>query len=330
MAKGKEKSKETFKSIINSLIGEDLFVDVDNAGDITKFSSGSPALDLKLKGGFPKGKVIELVGDPATGKTTCAISTAAEFQFDYPNEPILWLDLEKVFDNKYNESLGLDTKDREKFMLARPHSGEDAWSIMIEFAKNFSGGLIVLDSVPLLLPEKEDEGDMGDAQMASAARMNSQGFRKYFPHASKNNTTMIAINQLSSNIGGYGAQLVTSGGRRWGYYARTRLRFYKSMPTKKEDVGEFNETRIKLEKATYGDEYTEAATRIIKGKGFDKYGDIVDMASDLGIVNKAGSWYSYGDAKLGQGKDSVKKLFEDNEEFYEEVKTKVYTLLGER
>lgn len=329
MAKTKEKETVDFKSVLNKLIGDDHFVDVDDAGTIDKFSSGSLALNRELQGGLPKGKLAELIGDPATGKTTCAISAAAKYQEKYPHAVILWIDLEGVFDKAYSKRLGLKVDDREKFMLVRIGSGEDVWTTMIAFAKTFVDGLIVLDSVPLILPIKEEEGEMGDAQMAAAARLNSQGFRKFMPHMIKNGITFIAINQLTSNIGGYGASLVTSGGKRWGFYARTRLRFYKSQPANKADIGEFNETRIKLEKATYGNEAVEAATRIIKGKGFDVWGDIVDIASDLGIINKAGSWYSYGDAKLGQGKDSVKQMFEDNEDFFKEIEEKVMTALNE-
>ena len=317
-----KKEKETgFRSRITSLMGNDVFIDPNQAGEIEKFSSGSLVLDVELKGGYPKGKMIEATGDPGTGKTTSAIHCAVEFQKAYPDEEILWLDLEKVFDNEYNKSLGLDTS--HNFTLVRPSTGEDAWTLMIEFAREVQGGLIVLDSVSLLLPIKEYEGDMGDAQMASAARMNSQGLRKIMPHVGKNNTTIFVINQMRTNIGGYGQQMVTTGGKGWSYYARTRLRFFKSMPTDKKELGVFNETKIKLEKATYGNEYSTAETRIVHGEGFDIYGEVVDLATVLGIIDKAGSWYSIDDTKLGQGKTNVSQLFKDNPELFLEIKEKV-------
>lgn len=322
MAKDKkqEEVKSSFQAKIKSLFGDSI-LNPSDTGEIEKFGSGSLTLDKELKGGYPKGMIIEATGDPSCGKTTGAIHCAVEFQKKYPNEEILWLDLEKVFDNNYNTALGLDTT--KNFYLVRPLTGEDAWTYMVEFAKNSVGGLIVLDSVTLLLPIREEEGDMGDAQMASAARLNSQGLRKIMPHISKNNTTMYVINQMRTNLGSYSGGLVTTGGKGWGYYARTRLRFYKSMPADKKDLGVFNETKIKLEKATYGNELSTAETRIIRGEGFDRFGELVDLSVEYGFIQKAGSWYSYGDAKIGQGKSSAVEMLEDNLELAEELTQKV-------
>ena len=327
MVKSKEGIKEDlrkeFQEKMKKLLGEDVFLDVTTAGEIEKFSSGSPNLDRELKGGFPKGKIVEASGGEGTGKTTSAIEATAQFQKKYPDELVLWVDLEKVYDNDYTSALGVNT-DPSMFKLVRPSNGEDAWTLMIEFAKNHQGGLMVLDSVTLLLPIKEDEGDMGDAQMAAAARMNSQGFRKLMPHLSKNNTTFFAINQLRTNIGGYGASLVTTGGKGWGYYSRTRLVFSRRKPANAKEVGLLDETIIKLAKANYGNRDAEVKTRILYGEGFDAFGDIVDTAVDLDVITKAGSWFSYGDTKIGQGRQSVMDLLHDNLDLFEEIKEKIY------
>ena len=192
-----------------------------NEKDIERFGSGSYLLDRELGGGHVKGKIIELYGDNQSGKTTQCIHIVSEFQKKYPDEPVIWLDLEDVFDKTYFEALGVNL-DEDKFMLLQPETGEDSWQTVISFAKSIKGGLVVIDSVSLLLPEKEDEGLVGDAQMGSAARMNSQALRKLMPHLTKAKTTVVLINQTRSSIGGYGDPNVTTGVNAFKFYARKK------------------------------------------------------------------------------------------------------------
>jgi len=249
--------------------------------------------------------------------TTLCIEGAVEFQNEYPDELILWVDLEDVYDPEYNESLGLDTS--TNFILAKPKTGEQAWDLIVEFAKTSKGGLIVLDSVTLLLPESEDEGDMGDASMALAARMNSKGLRKLMPHLSKNKVTFFVVNQIREKIGGYGNPNVTTGGKGWAFYARTRI----ECSVQKGELTVSSNHRFKLTKATYGTKDFVVESSIVYGKGIDYLSEIIDMAVDMEIIKKAGSWFSYKETKIGQGKNAVKEILEDNPELLEEIENKL-------
>lgn len=319
MAKENTTELQSFKDTIHKMFGKNSGIIVKDLAErtIEKFPTGSPKMDIALKGGYPKGKVVEFSGDPGGGKTTSCLHGATEFQKTYPNEPILWVDLEDVYDPEYNEAIGLNITDN--FILVKPDTGEQAWDIIIEFCRNVKGGLVVLDSVALLLPEKEDEGSVGDANMALAARMNSKGLRKIMPHLSKNRTTFFVINQLRSQIGGYGDPNVTTGGKAWAYYARTRI---KCTPLKGEE-GISSKHKFKLIKANYGIKDSVVETSIIYGQGIDKELELIDLAVEAGIVNKSGSWFSYADTKLGQGIGSVKEILMDNPELFEEIKSKL-------
>lgn len=249
--------------------------------------------------------------------TTSCLHGATEFQKTYPKELILWVDLEDVYDPEYNEAIGL--KINGNFILVKPETGEQAWDIIIEFCRNVKGGLVVLDSVALLLPEKEDEGSVGDANMALAARMNSKGLRKIMPHLSKNKTTFFVINQLRSQIGGYGDPNVTTGGKAWAYYARTRI---KCTPLKGEE-GISSKHKFKLIKANYGIKDSVVETSIVYGHGIDKEMELIELAVEAEIIKKSGSWFSYGDTKLGQGIQAVKEIMMDNPELFEEIKNQL-------
>lgn len=253
-----------------------------------------------------------------THNTTSAIHAVAEHQKKYPNETVLWVDLEKVFDPVYFKNIGININS-EKFILVRPTAGEDAWETIITFAKTFENGVIVLDSVALLLPKKEDEGMVGDAQMGSAARMNSQGLRKLFPYMKPGGTTVFAINQTRKNIGGYGDPNVTTGGEAWAFYARTRLKTSVS----KGEAGEYAIHKFAQIKANYGKRDTVTETTIVYGEGFNRIKELLEVAVEQNIINKSGSWYNYGDVKLGQGTDNVVNLLKDNLELMMEVETKI-------
>ena len=315
-----ENKVKDFRELIKKTFGKNsgiLIEDADNI-KIEKFSSGSFLLDLDLKGGWAKGTLIEIFGENQSGKTTTAIHAVAEHQKKYPEEPILWVDLEKVYDSYYFKQIGIDISE-DKFILLRPSSGEDTWESIISFVKTFDNGIIVLDSVALLLPKKEDEGSVGDAQMALAARMNSQGLRKLFPYMKPGGTTVFAINQTRKNIGGYGDPNVTTGGEAWDFYARTRVKTSVS----KGEAGEYSVHKFKQVKSNYGKKDVITETTISYGKWFDTKKEILLACIAKDIIQKNGSWFSYGDTRLGQGLDNVSNLIGDNPELYDELVNKL-------
>ena len=289
---------------------------------IEKFSTGSMLLDAELAGGYPKGKVVELYGDNSTGKTTTAIHAAKEHQAKYPGEPILWIDLEQVFDPAYNESIGLKCTEGDEFILLRPSIGEDVYKAAIDFCKLNRGGLVVIDSVSLILPAKEDEGDVGDAQMASQARLNSQGLRMLFPHASHSGTTVMFLNQVRSKIGGYGDTDVTSGGRAIPFYSRVRLKTNRSKGEEGVSMG----ISYKIIKGTFGKPGCEGSlirTSILFGEGLDRISEIIDVALEHGVLLKSGSWFSYEGNQLAQGKHAVRDLLKEDQNLLKEIMDKV-------
>lgn len=305
-----------FKDYIGSTFGKKEGLYIKDPANIVmeKFSTGSLAFDADMKSGWAKGTLIEIYGPSGSGKTTLAIHAVAEHQKAYPTEPILWVDLEKVFDPVYFQKLGIDISS-DKFILVRPSTGEDAWELMINFTRTFSNGAIVLDSVALLLPIKEDEGQVGDAQMASGARMNSQGLRKLFPSMGLGGTTVFAINQVRKNIGGYGDPTVTTGGGAWEFYARTRIKTAKT----KGAEGEYSNNRFKQIKSNYGNQDRETETSIEYGIGINKVKELLVLCVDNDIIKRGGSWFSYGETKLGQGADNVVDILRDNLELQEEL-----------
>lgn len=309
MASNTETDLKDYKEFIAKNFGKTSGILVEDPENIVieKFDTGSYLLTADLKGGWAKGTLIEIFGPNGSGKTTLCASGIAAHQNKYPDEMILWIDLEKVFDPVYFKQLGINISP-DKFLLMRPDTGEQAWELIINFAKKFQKGAIVLDSVALLLPIKEDEGQVGDAQMASAARMNSQGLRKLFPYMGFGKTTVFAINQIRKNIGGYGDPNVTTGGEAWGFYARTRI----GTSSSKGEAGEYANHKFKQVKSNYGNKDYVTETAIDYGFGFNKMKELLSLAVDEGIVKKSGSWYSYDDSKLGQGADSVTEVLNQN------------------
>lgn len=311
---------ELIKKDLLKIFGKSSGVIVEDPENIIydRFSSGSLTLDRNLKGGFVKGTVVELFGDTGSGKTSLCIHTVAEHQKTFPDEIVLWVDLEKTFDPIYFKKIGIDMSS-DKFILLRPSKGEDVWTAIISFVKNYQKGIVILDSVALLLNEKEFEGEVGDAQMAGAARMNSQGFRMMMPHIKFGGTSVMAINQIRSNIGGYGNPNVTTGGKAWDFFTRTRIACSVSKGI--EEL--YGKHKFKLVKATFGHKDTVAETAIYYGEGFNKYKEIVDLCEEYGIIQRGGSWYSYNETKLGQGADNVAIMLQDNPELLEELETKL-------
>ena len=314
---------DKFLADIGAMFGKNSGIVVNDFENIKvdKFSTGSLSLDIQLEGGFPRGKMAEIFGINQSGKSSLCFESTSQFQKKYKGEPVMLIDLGDTFEPSYVKSLGVDISNN--FFLMKPKTGEDAYELMINFAKNFQGGLIILDSVSLLLPAKEEEGDMGAFQMGSAGRLNSQGLRKLFPHTSKNNTTVLFINQIRDTFDQY-KPVATSGGKSIPFYARTRLNMSK---VKGEDEVS-NGCNIKLEKATYGQEGVRVNTfRLLKGR-FDVLREIIDIGSEIGLIQKSGSWFSYGDTKIGQGFSSVRVMLEDNPELAKELEDKIRNHFG--
>lgn len=324
----KKKKVEDFKAKLLKSFGKnsDVFLtDVDNI-IINKIPTGSLNLDIALKGGYPRGTLVEIFGENQSGKTTASIEATRQFQLKYPDEMTLWLDLEKVFDPKYFRNIGVDLNE-DKIIIMRGLTGEKAYDAMISFIESFEGGLIIVDSVPLLLPEKEDAGDMEDASMGSAGRLNSKGTRKLIPRLNNSDATVIFLNQIRDKIGVmFGDPTTTTGGRAIPYYTRTRIK----VASEKVAGDETKQLmRAKIEKANYGmPKGTTVKTEINHGFGFNNLYDLVEQSVETGIITKSGSWYSYGETKLGQGSDGVIQLFESNPEFAEEVEKRVRAHYG--
>lgn len=312
---------EKFKSLITDILGKNNGIVEDPSNIvIEKFPTGSYLLDRDLKGGWAKGIMVELYGESGAGKTTLCIHAVAEHMKKYPEEPVLWIDLEKVFEPSYFTAIGIDVNS-PNFILTRPSAGEDVWETIITFVKEFKKGVIVLDSVTLLLPKKEDEGLMDEATtLAAAARLNSKGLRKLFPYMEMGGVTIFCINQLRSNIGVmYGETTTTTGGKSWAYYSRCRIKVSKS----KGESGEYSTNKFTQIKSNYGKLDYVTETSIVYGEGFDKAKELVILATEEGILTKKGSFYSYEGVSIGQGLDRTLDALEDNPELKEEILNKL-------
>lgn len=316
-----ENKFDIFKSKIIEVLGKKNGI-VDDPSNIVieKFPTGSYLLDRDLKGGWAKGTMIELYGENGSGKTTLCIHAVAEHMRKYPNEPILWIDLEKVFDPTYFSTVGIDVNS-SNFILTRPSAGEDVWETIITFVKEFGKGVIVLDSVTLLLPKKEDESLMDETTtLASAARLNSKGLRKLFPYMEMGGVTIFCINQLRSNIGVmYGETTTTTGGKGWSYYSRARIKASKS----KGEAGEYSTNKFTQIKSNYGKLDCVTETSIVYGQGFDKDKELIILATEEGIITKKGAFYSYEGVTIGQGLDRTLETLDDNPELKEEILVKL-------
>jgi len=320
---GVKSGADLFLADMNKLFSKDSGVmvpDIDSI-KVVKFQTGSLALDIYLDGGIPKGKMFEAFGKNQSGKSSLCLEAAGKFQETYPEEHILFLDLEDTFTPEYALNLGLNP--HKNFILMKPKTGEDSFETLIKFAKNLKGGLIILDSVSLLLPEKEDEGEMGAHQMGSQAKLMSQGLRKLFPHAAKNGTTVMFINQIRDTFDTY-KPVATSGGNALAFYTRTRLNLSKVKSENPLTTG----NNIKLEKSTYGKEGTTVNTaRLIKGR-FDVMSEIIQISCEIGLMERAGSYYKYDGTTIGQGMAAVRELLADNPELMKELEMKIRKHFG--
>ena len=287
--------------------------------------SGSLGLDLALGiGGFPKGRIVEIYGPESSGKTTLAIHAIAECQKMGGIAAII--DAEHAFDKFYAEALGVDT---ENLLISQPDNGEQGLEIADNLIRSGAIDLIVIDSVAALTPRSEIEGEMGDSNVGVQARLMSKALRKLTGTISKTGCCCIFINQLREKIGVmFGNPETTTGGNALKFYASIRLDIRRSTQLKDGENVIGNHTKVKVVKNKVAPPFRTAEFDIIYGQGISRVGELIDMGVDLAIVKKAGSWFSYGETKLGQGRDAVKQLLDDNPELMEEIEGKVKAALA--
>jgi recombination protein RecA len=288
--------------------------------EVEAIPTGSLGLDIALGiGGFPRGRVIEIYGPESSGKTTLAIHAIAEAQ--KKGGLAAFIDAEHAFDRYYAEKLGVDT---ENLLISQPDHGEQALEIADSLIRSGALDIIVIDSVAALTPKSEIEGEMGDSKMGLHARLMSQALRKLTGTISKTGTTCIFINQLREKIGVmFGNPETTTGGNALKFYASVRIDIRRSSQIKDTEKVLGNRVKIKVVKNKVAPPFRMAELDIIYGEGFSKVGELVDLGVEYNIVKKSGSWFSYGETKLGQGRESVKQLLKDNPELAEELETKI-------
>lgn len=288
--------------------------------DVQVISSGSIGLDAALGiGGLPRGRVIEIYGPEASGKTTLAIHAIAEAQKNGGIAAII--DAEHTFDRNYAAKLGVDV---ENLLISQPDNGEQALEIADNLIRSGALDIIVIDSVAALTPKAEIEGEMGDSKMGLQARLMSQALRKLTANISKTNTSCVFINQLREKIGiMFGNPETTTGGNALKFYASVRLDIRKTNQLKEGEEIIGNRTRVKIVKNKLAPPFKKADFDILYGEGISQLGEIVDLGTDFNIIKKSGSWFSYNETKIGQGRDAVKQILKDNPELYDELKTKV-------
>ncbi len=287
---------------------------------VEAISTGSLGLDIALGiGGIPKGRVVEIYGPESSGKTTLAIHAIAETQ--KKGGIAAFIDAEHAFDKFYAKKLGVDV---ENLLISQPDNGEQALEIADNLIRSGAIDIIVIDSVAALVPKGEIEGEMGDSKMGLQARLMSQALRKLTGTISKTGCCCIFINQLREKIGVmFGNPETTTGGNALKFYASVRLDIRRTGQIKDADEVSGNRVKVKIVKNKVAPPFRVAEFDIMYGKGISKSGEIVDLGVDYDIIKKSGSWFSYGDTKLGQGRDAVKQLIEDNPELMEELEAKI-------
>ena len=288
--------------------------------DIDVIHTGSLTLDLALGvGGLPKGRIIEIYGPESSGKTTLAIHAIAEAQ--KAGGIAAFIDAEHAFDRSYAEKLGVNTAD---LLVSQPDNGEQALEIADNLIRSGAIDIIVIDSVAALTPKSEIEGDMGDSKMGLQARLMSQALRKLTATISKTGCCCIFINQLREKIGIlFGNPETTTGGNALKFYASVRLDIRRTSQLKDGDMAAGNRVKVKVVKNKVAPPFRTAEFDILFGEGISKTGEIVDLGVEYNIIKKSGSWFSYNDSKLAQGRDAVKQLLNDNPELMEELEEKI-------
>ena len=288
--------------------------------DVPVISSGSIAVDDALGvGGYPRGRVVEIYGPESSGKTTLAIHAIAEAQKQ--GGVAAFIDAEHAFDSFYAKNLGVDI---DNLLISQPDNGEQALEIADHLIRSGAIDIIVIDSVAALTPKAEIEGDMGDSRMGLQARLMSQALRKLTSNINKTNTCVVFINQLREKIGVmFGNPETTTGGNALKFYASVRVDVRRIGQLKDGVDVSGNKTRVKIVKNKVAPPFKKAEFDIVYGEGISKLGEIIDLGAEFEIIKKSGSWYSYGDTKLGQGREAVKVLLQDNIELAEELEQKI-------
>jgi recombination protein RecA len=297
----------------------------DKVEEIEVIPTGSISLNAALGvGGYPRGRVIEIYGPESSGKTTLAIHAIAEAQKNGGIAAII--DAEHAFDRFYAQKLGVDI---DNLLIAQPDNGEQALDIAEQLIRSSAVDLVVVDSVAALTPKAEIEGDMGDNKVGLQARLMSQALRKLTATIAKTNTTCIFINQLREKIGVmFGNPETTTGGNALKFYASIRIDIRKSgAPIKDGDEAIGNQVKVKIVKNKVAPPFRKAEFDIMFGEGISKVGEIIDLGVEHGIIKKSGSWFSYEDTKLAQGRDATKQLIQDNPELIEELEAKIMEVL---
>jgi len=323
-----EMNKEKLKALqltmdkIEKSYGKGSIMRMGDHGDesVPAISSGSIALDVALGvGGYPKGRVIEIYGPESSGKTTLAIHAIAEAQKAGGIAAII--DAEHAFDPYYAKKLGVNI---DELLISQPDNGEQALEIADNLIRSGALDIVVIDSVAALTPKAELEGEMGDSKMGLQARLMSQALRKLTANINKTKTCCVFINQLREKIGVmFGNPETTTGGNALKFYASVRLDIRRIGQIKDGEEVNGNHVRVKVVKNKVAPPFRKAEFDIMYGEGISKSGEIIDLGVDLNIIKKSGSWFSYGDTKLGQGRETVRNLILDNPELAHELETKI-------
>jgi recombination protein RecA len=292
----------------------------DAVEEVPSIPSGSISLDVATGvGGYPKGRVIEIFGPESSGKTTLALHAIAESQKE--GGIAAFIDAEHAFDRYYAEKLGVDVVN---LLVSQPDNGEQALEIADHLIRSGAIDIVVIDSVAALTPKAEIEGEMGDSKMGLQARLMSQALRKLTSNISKTKTCVMFINQLREKIGVmFGNPETTTGGNALKFYASMRLDVRKIGQIKDGEEMTGSRTRVKIVKNKVAPPFKKAEFDLVYGTGISRIGEVIDLGVELNIVKKSGSWFSYGETKLGQGRDSVKSLLDDNPELAQEITVKI-------
>ena len=318
----KDKTLEQVLLDIEKQFGKGAIMKLGEGGlkDIDVVSSGSLALDIALGvGGYPKGRIIEIYGPESSGKTTFALHAIAEVQKTGGKEA--FIDAEHALDPVYAKKLGVNIND---LLLSQPDTGEQALEICEALVRSEAMSIIVIDSVAALVPQAEIEGEMGDSHVGLQARLMSQALRKLSGAINKTNTICIFINQLREKVGVmFGNPETTPGGRALKFYSSIRLDVRRAEQIKQGTDVIGNKTVVKVVKNKVAPPFKTAEVDIMYGEGVSKEGEIVDIASNLGIIDKSGAWFSYNGEKIGQGKENVKLLLKENKSLFDEINSKV-------
>ncbi|WP_308575481.1 recombinase RecA [uncultured Fusobacterium sp.] len=324
----KEKALELAMKQIRKDFGDGSIMKLgDNQNmNVEVISTGSINLDAALgQGGVPRGRIVEIYGAESSGKTTIALHIAAEAQKE--GGIVAFIDAEHALDPVYAKALGVDI---DELLISQPDYGEQAMEIADMLVRSGAVDLIVVDSVAALVPKTEIDGEMSDQQMGLQARLMSKALRKLTATLNKSKTTMIFINQIRDKIGGFGfgPQTTTTGGKALKFYASVRMEVKRVGQVKQGDEVIGNETLVKITKNKIAPPFKEASFQIMYGKGISRVGEILDMALDNDIVSKSGAWFSFGDIRLGQGKENVKTRLENEPELLEKIEEEVRKILN--